>query len=65
MKMEVLEMLEKVYSWNTLGADQVQVFWIKQLTILHKRISKQLQGQINHPEAILNWHTTAEVRKYK
>ena len=60
-KTDVQEKLKKMSNWKALVPDYVQVFWIKHLSILHARISRQYQDQINHPEEIKKWLTTAEL----
>ena len=60
MKTEVQMNLEKMSNWKASGPDQVQVFWIKHLTVLHERFSMQLQDLINCPEGISKWLATGE-----
>ena len=57
-KTEELEKLKKMSNWKASRPDQVKVFLITHLSVLHDGVYRQLQDLINHAEVIPKWLTT-------
>ena len=53
----IKEQVKKILNWKSPGPVVVQGYWLKKLTLLHKRIAKQMDNIICNREDIPEWMT--------
>ena len=53
----IKEQVKKIPNWKNSGSDGVQGYWLKKLTALYERTSKQMDNIISNTEYIPKWMT--------